>query len=482
MMLSRFTIPAIAALILAGVMSGCGQQPNDITFTTSSAEARDTFMNGLSKYEMLDFDGARELFAQAVEADSEFAMAYYYWALSSATTSDFEERLNKAVELADKVSEPERLVILSTKAGNEDNTALAKERLQQVVALLPQGKRARMFLGNFYYGQQEWALAEQEYVKVTQIDSTYAPVYNQLGYLFSNLERYDEAIEALRKYSDLRPEDPNPHDSMGEVYLWTGDFENSIKEYSRSLELDPEFTISIAGIGHNFVFQGQYERARDEYAKMLDHAESVRDTIASSFWIAVSYIYEGKPDKAVEVMKERLQIARAHGNAFQMAAINGQMGSISVEMGDLDKALEYSAAMREAAARPEISEGNREGFKRFVASIEAQVYARQGNMEVANAKVAEFEKSAEASGNNIVMMNIHGLKGVVACWNKDYPAAVEELRQADPQNQYHRYYLALALEEEGETDEAETLFKEIAGFNRNGLIYAYVRPAAMKKM
>lgn len=482
MMLSRFMVPAVIILLVVGIISGCGQQPKDITFTTGSADARAVFMDGLSKFEMLDFDGARELFAQAVEADSGFAMGYYYWALSSATTSDFEQRLNKAVELSGNIPEPERLVIMSTKAANDDNVELARDRLEQVVTLLPEGKRAHALLGNFLYGQQEWALAEREYVKVTQIDSTFAPVYNQLGYLFSNLERYGEAIDALKKYAELRPEDPNPHDSMGEIYLWMGDYENSILEYSRSLELDPEFTISIAGIGHNFVFQGEYEKARAKYGEILDHAESVADTITSSFWVTVSYIYEGKLDKAVEVMKERLKFAEAHNNPFQMATINGQLSNILLEKGDFDKALEYAAKVREIAARPEIGEGNREAYNRLAAFNEALIYARQGKMDMANSKVAEFQKSAETSKNRIAMMNIHGLKGVAACWNKDYPMAVEELRQADPQNQYFRYYQALALEEEGETDEAETIFEEIAGFNRNALSYAFVRPKAIEKI
>ena len=482
MMLFRLTVPAIIALLLVGIMSGCGQQPKDITFTTSSAEARDAFMNGLSKFDMLEFNGASESFAQAVEADSEFAMAYYYWALSSATTSDFEERLNKAVEFADKVSEPESLVIMSLKASNDGNDSLARKRLEQVVALLPEGKRAHATLGDFYYGQQEWVLAEKEYVKVTQIDTTFAPVYNQLGYLFSNLGRYDEAIAALKKYSALRPEDANPHDSMGEIYLWMGDYENSMNEYRMSLELDPDFTISIAGIGHNYVLQNEFDKARAEYAEMLDHAGSVGDTITSSFWIALSYLYETNFDKAVEVMKDRLKFAESHHNSFQMAAINGQLGSIFEEMGDYDKALEYCARMRKIAAQSDIGEGNREFFIRNASSTETLVFARRGNMEMANLKIDEYEKSADASGNKIAIMNIHGLKGMAAYWDEDYQMAAEELKLADPQDQYYKYYLGLALEEEGETEEAGIAFDEIARFNHNGLEYSYVRPAAMLRI
>ena len=222
-MSNRVLILTLAATLLFGVISVCGQQPKDITFTTKSPEAKSIFLGGLEKFEMMDFDGARKLFKQAVELDPEFAMGYYFWAFSATTTTAFEERLARAVELAGNVTEPERLLISSAQAGNDDNAALARERLEQLVALLPEGKRARASLGNFHFGQQEWSLAEAEYRRVIEIDPSFAPVYNQLGYLLSNLGRYPEAIEALRKYSELKPEDPNPHDSMGEIYLWSGD-------------------------------------------------------------------------------------------------------------------------------------------------------------------------------------------------------------------------------------------------------------------
>ena len=57
---------------------------------------------------------------------------------------------------------------------------------------------------------------------VTSLDPNFAPVYNMLGYAYANIKKYPEAISALKKYAELRPEDPNPHDSMGEIFLIIG--------------------------------------------------------------------------------------------------------------------------------------------------------------------------------------------------------------------------------------------------------------------
>jgi tetratricopeptide (TPR) repeat protein len=417
----------------------------------------------------------------SVEADPDFAMGHYYWALTAVTPTDFQERLARAVELAGDVTEPERFVIMSTQANNEDNAALAREHLEQVVALLPDGKRAHTFLGNFLFGQQQWDAAEAEYRRVIEIDPSYAPVYNQLGYLLTNLERYSEAIEALQKYSELKPEDPNPHDSMGEIYLWSGDHENSVKEFSRSLELDPNFIVSIAGIGHNYVFQGEFEKARAKYDEILQYSESVADTTTAFFWKAVSYLHENKYDEALGVLGEWLKFAEARNNITQTGFINGQMAANCYETGDYDKAMSHAAKAREIAVSPEVSEANREAIKRFAANTEAMTYARQGKMDEANGAVTEYWNSAEASGNQAVIMNAHTLKGVVSYWSEDYQKAIEEFGQASSFNPYSNYYLGLSLEGAGQTEAAAEVVSGVASFNRNSQNYGFVRPAAMAR-
>jgi len=482
MFTQKILVSCLAVLLLCGLLSGCRRQSQDLTFTTKSPEAQRLFLEGLENNDFFYFDEARELFGQATMADPEFAMAHYFWALTATSANDFQDRLARAVELADNVSEPERLIIMSTQAGNEDNAALARQRLEEMVQLLPQSKRAHTILGTYYYGQQEWGLAEREFRAAIEVAPDFAPAYNMLAYTLSNSERYPEAIEALRKYSELRPQDPNPHDSMGEIYLWMGDHENSIKEYSRSLELDPNFVVSRAGIGHNHVFMGEFDKAQTSYDGIFEYAETVADTNTGFFWKAVSYIHEGKHDKAVETLWEQHDFAKAHDNIYLQATILGQIGVIYREGGDFRKALHEVQQVRQIAGSSEIEPGVREGYLRGCAFTEAVVSARQGKPDAAASRIAEFQVSAEASGNLVVMKNLHTLMGVAAYWSKDYEAAISELKQGNPQDQYNRYYLALSYEKSGQKDRAKEIFSQIANYNRNNIFYALVRPAAMKRL
>ena len=69
----------------------------------------------------------------------------------------------------------------------------------------------------------------------------------------------------------------------------------------------------------------------------------------------------------------------------------------------------------------------------------------------------------------------HWILGKSALQAGDYATAVTELRQADYQNNiFVRYHLALAEEGNGNTEEANKLFNEIAIFNFNSVGFALI--------
>jgi len=102
-------------------------------------------------------------------------------------------------------------------------------------------------------------------------------------------------------------------------------------------------------------------------------------------------------------------------------------------------------------------------------------------MDLAADKVNEFQKLADASQVPTVMNSVHALAGLVAYWSKDYEKAIGDLKLADPEDQYARYYLALADGMVGKNQEARDLYAGIAKYNHNGLMYALVRPSAAAK-
>jgi len=63
---------------------------------------------------------------------------------------------------------------------------------------------------------------------------------NMLGYQLMFRDMFDEAVEIFKLNIEVYPESGNAYDSMGEAYMNRGDKELAIKNYAKSLELDPE--------------------------------------------------------------------------------------------------------------------------------------------------------------------------------------------------------------------------------------------------
>jgi DNA-binding SARP family transcriptional activator len=81
--------------------------------TTRSLAAYRLYVEGLRRYYALDWAGAERLLGAAVAEDSTFAMATYYWALTTYEAGAAMARMQRAARLAPSASERERLIILA---------------------------------------------------------------------------------------------------------------------------------------------------------------------------------------------------------------------------------------------------------------------------------------------------------------------------------------------------------------------------------
>jgi tetratricopeptide (TPR) repeat protein len=63
---------------------------------------------------------------------------------------------------------------------------------------------------------------------------------NSLGYRLLGDDKVDEAIEIFKFVVSEYPESYNAYDSLGEVYMVAGEKELAIRNYEKSLELNPE--------------------------------------------------------------------------------------------------------------------------------------------------------------------------------------------------------------------------------------------------
>jgi tetratricopeptide (TPR) repeat protein len=71
------------------------------------------------------------------------------------------------------------------------------------------------------------------------------PELNRLGYQLLQSRLVQEAIEIFKLNVEMYPQAFNTYDSLGEAYLAAGDRDNAIKNYKRSVELNPQNTNGV---------------------------------------------------------------------------------------------------------------------------------------------------------------------------------------------------------------------------------------------
>jgi tetratricopeptide (TPR) repeat protein len=84
----------------------------------------------------------------------------------------------------------------------------ASEYMQQAIELFPNDEILAFNVGEIFFNQGEAVKAIDYYKLATTIKADWAPPYRQLGYAYLNKGEYQLAIDSLKKFLELAPDDP----------------------------------------------------------------------------------------------------------------------------------------------------------------------------------------------------------------------------------------------------------------------------------
>src|SRR5688572_6674088 len=334
-----------------------------IPITTSSEEARKAFLQGRDLNEKLLIQDSITHFDKAISLDPNFAWAELSRANVSPTGKEFFDHLKKAVSLADKASNGEKLLILSTEAGANGNPAKQKEHLDQLIAAYPNDERANFALAGYHFGQQEMPQAIQYYKKATELEPKFSSAFNLLGYAYRQNEEYASAEGAFKKYIELIPNDPNPYDSYAELLLKMGKFDDSITQYQKALSIDQNFINAHQGIAMALLYKGDATQATAELQKITDKARSDAERRTALFALTVVDVDSGKWDKALANVDQQYALGEKTNDVPGMTGDLQLKGNILLEMGKFDDAkAQFEKGLKMAQASglsPEIKDNAR---------------------------------------------------------------------------------------------------------------------------
>jgi tetratricopeptide (TPR) repeat protein len=436
-----------------------------IPITSSSEEAKKEFLQGRDLAEQLQAQNSLQPFDKAISLDPNFAYAELLRANASQSANEFFDHLGKAVKLADKASEGERLLILANEAGANGDTPKQKEYLDKLVAALPKDERAHFNLGGYYFGQQNYTEAIKHYKEATVLAPNYSPVFNILGYAYRQNGDFANAEQAFKKYIELIPNDPNPYDSYGELLLKMGKFDDSIAQYRKALSIDPTFVPSHVGIATAMMYQGKPADATAELKIITDKARNDGERRTALFTQAVVDADSGKLDAAIADIDKQFAIGEKNNDSAQMAGDLQVKGAILLAMGKADEGKAQFDRLLDITEKSNLSKEIKDNAKDFHHFNLAAVAIAKKDLATAKTEAEEFRKSAEASKNPALVQLSHEMAGRIALAENDYDKAIAELQQSsllDPQNLYR---IAEAYKGKGDAAKTKEFAAKAADFN-----------------
>ncbi|HKD80458.1 MAG TPA: tetratricopeptide repeat protein [Candidatus Angelobacter sp.] len=460
--LALFLMPVLlVSLPAAAIATENPAKDERFPVTTASKAAAHYFETGMVDYENHRWNYALRDWREAVQLDPNFALAYTW--ICFTTTDPAEESKDRAAAkaLLNSATPPEQLMIRWMAGVHENNYVQGIQAMNDLAQMFPRDKRLNFLIGYWLYKQDEYEHSRTFTLKALEEDQKYATAYNQLGYLYSRVREYDKAIEAMEKYVKLLPNEPNPHDSLGEMLRLSGRFDDALAQYHMALKIDPTFYISQKELGETYALMGQGERAREEYAKAIHEAPGNGLKAEYMQKAAMTWLREQKFDEADKAYNEAAQSAHEMGQWVWEARAHRIKAMYphehSADLAELDSAEAILKEKAEALAQSDLDE---ERARILRVRVEQDVAVN--DLPGAKKTLADLEKMG-ASGSISIQRTYAGAAGTLLLAQKKYHDAVGELEQ-DFVNPMSMKLLVTAYEKAGDKTKAEECRKRLLDF------------------
>lgn len=125
----------------------------------------------------------------------------------------------------------------------------AVELLQQARKLNAESVECRMFLGMALADLGRHAEAEPHLVRAVKKAPHRPEVWENLANCQRAIGLPREAMESLKKFTDLQPQNANAHELLGELTAELGGFERAEPHFRKALELEPQMAIAWSNLG-----------------------------------------------------------------------------------------------------------------------------------------------------------------------------------------------------------------------------------------
>jgi len=483
-----------------------GNAPAIEQTSTSNVEAYRHYQLGRGyQARFLDADAVKE-FSEAVRLDPQFALAYLRMSDSYVASGDYahaNEAAAKVEHMQAHLPRREQLEFQANRARYARDRLVERRILETTVSEFPRDTDARATLGavlTFWGHPEQAAPLMQEGLAADPKDDS---LLNTQAYLEAWRGDLAAAIKVDDTYLALRPNDPNPYDTRGDIYFRNGHDEEALAAYRKVVELKPDFQdyTDYAKAALVYLDQGKYALAETTLKEYADKTNPLARAYLPVLYAQLQQA-RGDPEAALEQYRQAVtQLSRigqdeAAGNALmlyaQAATLMGQPGSVLpfarqqklkgdeyFASGWLQRAMGDVAASDKSfqqfsAAKPWISQYF---LERARATSDAFAALSRNDPQQVLASAAKISDAVDAR-MVFCAARAHLLLGEYARAEQDFHAAYTANRGLNDQDQVRRsmpllpmlgdFYLAQIYEKTGKRDQAINQYQSfLAHFERS---------------
>jgi tetratricopeptide (TPR) repeat protein len=239
--------------------------PSVIEYTPEELQAaRDTYIQGVSAFEMEDYNQALDLLTIAYIKLPEHAGVNYALADAYMMTGDFTNAAyygKRAVDLeSDNKYYHLKLAEIHFRAGQAQQVI---ETLKIADQELPNDPEILFFLASTYSDEGNYSESNAIYDRIIAKQGPDVQVEYQRYRNFLAMEDSTGALESLERILELDPENPTILQSLGAEYIERGEPEKALEIYERSLEKNPNQPETKMALADLYIKQNEWEKAGD---------------------------------------------------------------------------------------------------------------------------------------------------------------------------------------------------------------------------
>lgn len=273
----------IATVVIAAAVTIVAL-PRGSEWTTVSSEALEAFQAGMEAQGKLYHRDAARHYERALELDPDFVAARLELAaMISEDDSERAEQLRKEALAADRtrLTPRERLMLDRLAAHRDKDSARADALVDEFLERYPDDPHALALKAGrlFRTGHLEEAL--RAYQRMVEVDPNWVLSYNQLGYIAMQMSRFAEAEEYFTSYRFIAPDQANPHDSLGELFVILGRYDEAAASFERAIAIKSDFWNSYVHLMIVHILQKDFEAA-DRVVEQALAAEALGESAAEA--------------------------------------------------------------------------------------------------------------------------------------------------------------------------------------------------------